>query len=111
MNMHHIKLLIVEDNHTIAQQLYDYLEEDGFLVDYAHSGKTALTLLEQHQFDVVLLDLMLPDIDGIDICLHIKSRSTLNTPILMLTARDSLSDKGEGFTAGADDYVTKPFEH
>jgi DNA-binding response OmpR family regulator len=108
--MHHTKILLIEDNHIIAQQLYDYLEQDGFLVDYAHNGKAALKLIEQQQFDVVVLDLMLPDIDGIDICLQMKSTAALNMPILMLTARDSLSDKGEGFNAGADDYVAKPFE-
>lgn len=108
--MRHTRVLIVEDNHAIAEQLYDYLSERQFVVDYADTGRQALALLDAHDFDVVVLDLMLPDIDGVDLCAQLKEKARINMPVLMLTARDSLTDKGEGFAAGADDYLTKPFE-
>ena len=102
-------VLVVEDNSDIAAQLGDFLTEKGFVVDFAADGKTALSLLDSQRFDVVILDLMLPDMDGLSICRHIKQTLQTNVPILMLTARDSLDDKVEGFGVGADDYLTKPF--
>ncbi len=108
--MSHLRILIVEDNSAIAEQLYDYLSDQGHIVDYAENGHRALSIAQAHDFDVVVLDLMLPDIDGIDLCSQLKQQSRINMPVLMLTARDSLSDKGDGFAAGADDYLTKPFE-
>ena len=108
--MNHTRVLIVEDNHAIAGQLHDYLSERQFVVDYADTGRRALALVDAHDFDVIVLDLMLPDTDGIDLCARLKARTRVNMPVLMLTARDSLADKGEGFAAGADDYLTKPFE-
>ncbi|WP_417455654.1 response regulator transcription factor [Kordiimonas sp.] len=108
--MSHTRVLIVEDNHAIAEQLYDYLSERQFVVDYADTGRRALALVDEHDFDVVVLDLMLPDADGVDLCAQLKAKARVNMPVLMLTARDSLADKGLGFAAGADDYLTKPFE-
>ncbi|WP_417460053.1 response regulator transcription factor [Kordiimonas sp.] len=108
--MSHTRVLIVEDNHAIAEQLYDYLSERQFVVDYADTGRRALALVDDHDFDVVVLDLMLPDADGVDLCAQLKAKARVNMPVLMLTARDSLADKGLGFAAGADDYLTKPFE-
>jgi DNA-binding response OmpR family regulator len=108
--MNHTRVLIVEDNHAIAEQLHDYLSARQFVVDYADTGRRALALVETHDFDVIVLDLMLPDADGIDLCAQLKAKGRINMPVLMLTARDSLADKGEGFAAGADDYLTKPFE-
>lgn len=108
--MSHTRVLIVEDNHAIAEQLYDYLSERQFVVDYADTGRRALALVDDHDFDVVVLDLMLPDADGVDLCAQLKAKARVNMPVLMLTARDSLADKGAGFAAGADDYLTKPFE-
>jgi len=108
------RILLIEDNQAIAEQLCDYLEQEDlqvtFQVDYANDGRTGVNLIQENQYDVILLDLMLPDIDGIDLCRKIKTTCDISTPVLMLTARDSLSDKGEGFEAGADDYLTKPFE-
>ncbi|WP_413662777.1 response regulator transcription factor [Microbulbifer sp. CNSA002] len=101
--------LLIEDNTDIARQVCDFLEQQLFQVDYASSGKMGYSLFQQHQYDVVLLDLMLPDIDGIKLCRQIKTNYEVNTPVLMLTARDSIYDKGIGFEAGADDYLTKPF--
>lgn len=102
-------VLIVEDNIDIATQLGNYLAAKGFVTDFASDGKTAFNLLDNERFDIVILDLMLPDTDGINICQHIKQTSEKNIPVLMLTARDSLGEKIDGFGAGADDYLTKPF--
>lgn len=102
-------VLVVEDNLDIAMQLVDFLAEKGFTMDFAHNGKDAINLLESERYDLVILDLMLPDIDGKTICRHIKQELTTNVPVLMLTARDSLDEKVDGFGAGADDYLTKPF--
>ena len=102
-------ILIVEDNVDIAVQLSNFLEKKGFIVDFAHNGKTALNLIQKQSYDIVILDLMLPDTDGLTICQYIKQNLTTNIPVLMLTARDSLDEKVDGFNAGADDYLTKPF--
>lgn len=108
--MQYTRILIVEDNDIIAEQLCDYLSDQGFVVDYADTGKRALALFQQTAFDVVILDLMLPDMDGTSLCAELKQTSRVNVPVLMLTARDSVAEKGQGFAAGADDYLTKPFE-
>ncbi|RCU51773.1 DNA-binding response regulator [Corallincola holothuriorum] len=102
-------VLVVEDNQDIAIQLVDYLADKGLVVDYAADGKTALQLLAAQRYDIVVLDLMLPDMDGLSICNHIKQNLSTNIPVLMLTARDSLDEKVQGFGVGADDYLTKPF--
>jgi DNA-binding response OmpR family regulator len=102
-------VLIVEDNQDIAIQLIDYLADKGFVLDYAADGKTAIQLLASQRFDIVILDLTLPDMDGLSICHHIKLSMDTNIPVLMLTARDSLDEKVQGFGVGADDYLTKPF--
>jgi len=105
-----IRVLLVEDNYVIAEQLCDYLADHHFHVDFANDGKRGLALFEKNSYDVIILDLMLPDINGIELCKKIKDTSTVAIPVLMLTARDSITDKGLGFDAGADDYLTKPFE-
>lgn len=104
-----LSILLVEDNHDIANQIIEFLTDAGMLVDYAHSGKTALALMETQAFELVILDLMLPDIDGYCLCKLLKEKSQHHLPVLMLTARDSLGDKLQGFEMGADDYLTKPF--
>lgn len=108
--MRKISVLLIEDNQVIAEQICDYLTQNDVLVDYAHLGKLGLSLVADNQYDVIILDLMLPDIDGVEICKRIKAQGEINTPILMLTARDSLAEKMTGFDAGTDDYLTKPFE-
>jgi len=105
-----IRVLLIEDNYAIAEQLCDFLARHQFEVDYANDGKTGFTLFQKNAYDVIILDLMLPDINGIDLCDKIKNTSDIVIPVLMLTARDSIADKGLGFDAGADDYLTKPFE-
>ena len=92
-----LSVLLIEDNQLIAEQLCDYLEGEGFRVDYAANGSTGFSLIQENQYDVILLDLMLPDIDGIDLCRKVKVSCHIVTPILMLTARDSIGEKGLGF--------------
>ncbi len=104
-----LSVLLVEDNREIAGQIIDYLEEKGFTMDYAATGKAALQLMEHSSFDLVILDLMLPDTDGYGLCETLKQKADNHLPVLMLTARDSLNDKLHGFEVGADDYLTKPF--
>lgn len=108
--MNDSRILIVEDNRDLATQLIDTLEAAGFIVDYAACGKDARNLFNEQDFDLVLLDWMLPDAEGIELCREIKQQSERDIPVLMLTARDSIDDKGTGFDAGADDYLTKPYE-
>ncbi len=103
-------ILIVEDNKDIAEMMYAFFESREYVMDYALDGQTAINLVEQNQYDVIVLDLMLPDIDGVNICKKFREEMNVATPILMLTARDTLQDKVAGLDAGADDYLVKPFE-
>lgn len=105
-----MNILLIEDNHAIASQITEFLEAQGWEVDYAANGELGAQLALEHKFDVVLLDLNLPDIDGLEVSSRIKDNSDFNTPILMLTARDAFEDKAKGFGRGADDYLTKPFD-
>ncbi len=100
-------VLIVEDEESISSFVKLYLEREGFQVHVAATGEAALKTLRDETVDLVTLDLMLPDMDGLDICRQV--RSTSNVPIIMLTARDEDIDKIVGLEVGADDYVTKPF--
>ena len=102
-------VLLVEDHDDLAASVGDYLEAAGFAMDYAADGAIALNLLDENPYDLIVLDLMLPKIDGIRVCERLRERGD-GTPILMLTARDQLDDKVAGFNAGADDYLVKPFE-
>ena len=108
--MKNLKILLIEDNLTIARQLIEFFAGHKWVVDYAQTGTLGVNLAAENIYDVVLLDLNLPDIDGLDVCQKIKDGAQCNTPILMLTARDAFEDKVRGFERGADDYVTKPFE-
>lgn len=101
------KILIVEDDISIQELLHDYIEEAGFEVCLASDGVEAVTLFSIHNFDLILLDIMLPKIDGYSVCEIIRKRS--NIPIIFLTAMDSENDQIKGFDLLADDYVTKPF--
>jgi two-component system alkaline phosphatase synthesis response regulator PhoP len=100
-------ILIVEDEESISSFVKMYLEREGFHVHVAPTGKDALETLQSESVDLVTLDLMLPDMDGLNICRTV--RSTSNVPIIMLTARDEDIDKIVGLEVGADDYLTKPF--
>ncbi|MFD2656755.1 response regulator transcription factor [Gracilibacillus thailandensis] len=101
------KILIIEDEESIAELQRDYLELSGFEVDIATTGREGLTLAKQESYALILLDLMLPEIDGFKLCEQF--RETLDIPILMVTARKEDIDKIKGFNRGADDYIVKPF--
>ncbi|MFK7956484.1 MAG: response regulator transcription factor [Lysobacterales bacterium] len=105
-----MKILIIEDNPDIAANIGDYLEDRNHVVDFAGDGVTGLHLAVVNEFDAIVLDLMLPGMDGLDVCRKLREEARKNTPILMLTARDALEQKLEGFQTGADDYMVKPFE-
>lgn len=102
-------ILLVEDHADLAETIGTFLEETGINMDYAADGAIALNLLEDNHYDAIILDLMLPKVDGITVCQRLRERG-LGTPVLMLTAKDQLVDKLEGFEVGADDYLIKPFE-
>ena len=101
------KILIVEDEETIADLEKDYLELSGFQVEVANDGETGLHKALNEDYDMFILDLMLPGIDGFDICRHV--RDVKNTPIIMVSAKKDDIDKIRGLGLGADDYMTKPF--
>ena len=101
-------LLLIEDDRIISQNLTEFLSQEGFRIQHAFSGKEALVLLDSSPFDLLILDVNLPDFDGYHICQEFRKRNT-QTPILMLTAYDELEDKMKGFEMGADDYLPKPF--
>lgn len=103
-----MKILVVEDNRDIAENIADYLEPQGHVLDFAVDGEQGLALALEDDFDVIVLDLMLPRLNGIDVCKQIRQAKNA-TPVLMLTARDQLDDKLQGFAVGADDYLVKPF--
>jgi DNA-binding response OmpR family regulator len=102
-------ILIIEDNRDIMDNITQYLERKGHILDFAGDGVTGLHLATVNSYDVIVLDLMLPGMDGLDVCRKLRHEAMLNTPVLMLTARDSLDDKLAGFEAGGDDYLVKPF--
>lgn len=105
-----LSVLLVEDNYAIAKQIIQFLENHGWVVDYAGTGKLGISLALSNVFDMIILDLNLPDIDGLEVCKKIKDQARANVPILMLTARDAYEDKVKGFGQGSDDYLTKPFD-
>jgi two-component system response regulator RegX3 len=101
------KILIVEDESSFSEAISFLLGKEGFETDVAENGRIALELFKSHAYDLVLLDLMIPEISGIDVCRAIRTTSMV--PIIMLTAKDSEVDKVVGLELGADDYVTKPY--
>lgn len=105
-----LRILIVEDNPDLAANLADYLEAKGHLPDTTGDGISGLHLATRNTYDVIILDLVLPGLDGVSLCKCLREEVGKQTPILMLTARDSLDEKIRGLEAGADDYVVKPFE-
>jgi len=104
-----LRILIVEDDRAIATNLYDYLTSRGHAVDAAADGVTGLHLAVTHDFDAICLDLALPGMEGVTLCRRLRTEAQKNTPVLMLTARDTLQDKLQGFQGGTDDYLVKPF--
>jgi DNA-binding response OmpR family regulator len=105
-----VALLIVEDNATLSASLTKGLREDGYTVESVATGTAALRRLERQDIDVVVLDLGLPDIDGVDVLSQLRTRG-INAPVLVLTARDAVESRVAALEQGADDYLIKPFEY
>ncbi len=103
-----MRILLVEDDRDLASTIQDYLTLESHSVDYAHDGRMALHLVDQLEFDAVILDVAMPRMDGLEFCEHLRAQGK-GTPVLMLTARNTLEDKLRGFASGTDDYLTKPF--
>ena|ERR1041384_6055472 len=103
-----MRVLVVEDEVDLARAVKQSLEEDGFSVDVAHDGESGLYSATSLDYDAIVLDLMLPRLDGRDLLKKLRAKK--RTPVLILTARDSVADKVGGLNSGADDYLTKPFE-
>ena len=104
-----MKLLLVEDSKEVAEIIYEYFDGDEYDLDYAATGTLGLTLAQENQYDCIILDLMLPGIDGLTICQTIRAEG-ISTPVIMLTARDTNKDMLKGLQTGADDYIVKPFD-
>ncbi|WP_369600155.1 response regulator transcription factor [Hahella sp. SMD15-11] len=103
-------VLLVEDHEILSETVGIFLENAGFCVDYARDGLSALHLGTVNRYDAVVLDIMLPGLDGFEICRRWRQDGGLTMPVLMLTARDELGDRLQGFDCGADDYLVKPFD-
>ena len=103
-----MRILLVEDNRRLSNSLKLSLVDDGYAVDVAFDGIEGQELAEMTQYDVIILDIMLPRMDGLEVCKELR-RQRINTPILMLTARDTVEDRVRGLDSGADDYLVKPF--
>ena len=102
-----MKILVVDDERLLVKGIKFNLENEGYQVETAYDGRTAVELAKNNDYDLIILDLMMPEIDGLEACVQIRQFS--NVPIIMLTARSEDTDKIIGFECGADDYITKPF--
>lgn len=102
-----LNILVVDDEERIRRLLRMYLEKEGYIIDEAEDGETALQMATDKDYDLVLLDLMLPGIDGIEVCARLRQIKA--TPVIMLTAKGEETNRVHGFEVGADDYVVKPF--
>ncbi|OGQ57346.1 MAG: DNA-binding response regulator [Deltaproteobacteria bacterium RIFCSPLOWO2_02_FULL_53_8] len=103
-----MRILIVEDEKDLATIIKQGLEEEGYVVDMAHDGEEGLYMIESYPIDAVILDIMLPIVDGLTVLNRMRKKGIM-TPVILLTARDALIDKIKGLDTGADDYLTKPF--
>ncbi len=104
-----LHILVVEDSALLAHNLADALEQQGHSADFAADGVLGLRLALEHHYDLLILDLGLPGMDGLELCRRLRAQSARRIAVLMLTARDTLGDKLTGFDSGADDYLVKPF--
>lgn len=101
------KILVVDDEERIRRLLKMYLERENFFIDEAENGKEALDLALKNDYDLILLDIMMPEMDGIEVCEKLREQKA--TPVIMLTAKGEESNRVQGFEVGADDYIVKPF--
>jgi len=105
-----IRMLIVEDHAGLAANLLEFFADDRYILDFAPDGLTALHLIATNEYDVIILDIMLPGVSGFEVCRRIRNDIHCLTPVIMMTSKDQLQDKEQGFTVGADDYLVKPFD-
>src|SRR5437588_2282744 len=103
-----MRILVIEDNHRLNSSLAAGLAHEGYSVDSAYDGQEGQDLAEMTAYDLIILDIMLPEKDGLEVCRDLRRRR-IHTPILLLTARDSVDDRVQGLDCGADDYLVKPF--
>ena len=104
-----MRILVVEDNKRLSDSLRRTLEDDGYNIDTAYDGLDGEEMALMGNYDIIILDIMLPEKDGLAVCRDLRNKR-INTPVLMLTARDALDDRVNGLDSGADDYLVKPFE-
>lgn len=109
MNERRIRVLVVEDNTALAENIGEFLEGGRYILDFAADGLVALHLLATNEYDVIVMDVMLPGMSGFSLCRRIRSDLNCATPIILMTAKGDIDDKVTGFTEGADDYLVKPF--
>ncbi len=109
LKLYRMHVLLIEDNNDLAIELAGFLESHGHTIDAATNGITGLHLAVSNDYDAIVLDLMLPGLDGLEVCRRLRSDAGRWTPVIMLTARDTLEDRLTGFDQGADDYLVKPF--
>ncbi len=107
--MENLSILLVEDHRQLAQTVVEFLEQEGATVDYAGNTSLARELVQEHHYDLILLDVMLPGEDGYSFCQYLRKDLAQDLPVIFMTARDQLEDKLEGFDRGGDDYIVKPF--
>lgn len=105
-----IRLLIVEDHVSLAENLFEFFGDKRYVLDFASDGLTALHLISTNNYDVIILDIMLPGLSGFEVCRRIRDDIHCMTPVIMMTAKDQIADKVTGFGQGADDYLIKPFD-
>src|SRR5216683_102928 len=103
-----MRILVIEDNHRLNGSLASSLTHEGYSVDSAYDGQEGQDLAEMTAYDLIILDILLPKKDGLEVCRALRQRR-IHTPILLLTARDSVDDRVQGLDCGADDYLVKPF--
>lgn len=103
-----MRILVVEDEHRVANSIKQGLVQEGYAVDVAYSGNDGYDLASSEDYDLIILDVMLPEMDGMTICKELR-KNKIHIPILMLTAKGQIQDKVQGLNSGADDYLTKPF--
>lgn len=104
-----MKILVIEDNKDILVNVLDYLTINNYIVDIAENGLVGFNMAVTNDYDLIVLDIMLPGLDGIEVCKRLRVEARKNVPIIMLTARDSVGDRVKGLKVGADDYLIKPF--
>jgi len=104
-----MRVLVAEDHPSLARSIADGLRDEGFAVDLSFNGEEAHTLARTHRYDLIVLDLMLPGMDGLTMLAKLRE-AKINVPVLCLTARDAVEDRVKGLDTGADDYLVKPFE-